>query len=391
MLAEIWQSCFNQASSLIATLGSAGSKEPTAAQSLDIYFDALVLPEPPNVRTLFTHVPIDIATHCEAFFDEFIHQLSEDVKTRYQDAITKMGIQAAPHPSVQIGYVKALRSGLILYYNIGVEQALLGLKSQLSKLGLQTRIRHSSPAVSSPPGSHSSEAAQTRRGRPFIFSKEQTAVLRALLVHDDQFSSEEKELIAQTLNLTRAQVNRWFCNARARGGRKKPYEKPIPRAQRQNLGKYVSDVCQKQRSASSSSSSGSSTCSQYPSSDDDVDMWPSNALQQNSNSDDSPYLTTEPDLTENIIPMAQLYSQISSACDDPSPTNPTIEMDTSLPSSNFSFSQSTSSLNEFLLPNDLSSLFDDPDPFNLNTLSDDGFLQSLSYSSTPSAPSWNFS
>ncbi|EGG03439.1 putative b mating type locus [Melampsora larici-populina 98AG31] len=391
MFANMWQSISNWASDIIESLPTADSEEPIISQTLDYPLDPLALPDPPDVRRLLTlaAVPIEIATHYEKSFNELIYELSEYVKAKYEDAVMKIHKRASFDISVQPCYFRALRNGLIVYYNDSVQQALLSLKSRLATLESHPKISSSLPSVSSP-NSSGSESHQNRRGRPFVFSKDQTAVLRALLVHDDQFSNEEKELIAQTLNLTRAQVNRWFCNARARGGRKKPYEKPIPRAQRQNLGKYVSDVCQNQRRNSSLSSSESSRCSRYSSSDDDVEMWPCTALQ-NSDTDDSPYLTTEADPSENIIPMAQLYSQMLSACDDTSPTNQTTEMDTNLPSSNFSFSESTSSLNEFLLPNDLSSLFTDPDPFNLNTLPDDGFAQSLSLPSSHSEESWKFS
>ncbi|KAI9616834.1 hypothetical protein H4Q26_010468 [Puccinia striiformis f. sp. tritici PST-130] len=56
---------------------------------------------------------------------------------------------------------------------------------------------------------------------------EQTAALNALLARANQYSSEDKDTIAHELNMTRDQVNRWFCNARAR---KKPYTCPSRRA-----------------------------------------------------------------------------------------------------------------------------------------------------------------
>ncbi|KAI9619872.1 hypothetical protein KEM48_008486 [Puccinia striiformis f. sp. tritici PST-130] len=105
-----------------------------------------------------------------------------------------------------------------------IHKIWLALLSRAEALVQQSRSISTTSQATSP---LSSSASSTKpRGRAPKFTKEQTAALNALLARATQYSSEDKELIAHELNLTRDQVNRWvsfsfpiiatFCNARAR-------------------------------------------------------------------------------------------------------------------------------------------------------------------------------
>ncbi|OAV85837.1 hypothetical protein PTTG_03706 [Puccinia triticina 1-1 BBBD Race 1] len=54
------------------------------------------------------------------------------------------------------------------------------------------------------------------RHKPSPFTPWQSRSLLSILSYDDQLSSTEKELVGVVLGLSATQVNRWFCNARAR-------------------------------------------------------------------------------------------------------------------------------------------------------------------------------
>ncbi|KAH9443394.1 hypothetical protein Pst134EA_031296 [Puccinia striiformis f. sp. tritici] len=122
-------------------------------------------------------------------------------------------------------FIEALQVHLLGVRAQTIHKIWLALLSRAEALVQQSRSISTTSQATSP---LSSSASSTKpRGRAPKFTKEQTAALNALLARATQYSSEDKELIAHELNLTRDQVNRWFCNARAR---KKPYTCPSRRA-----------------------------------------------------------------------------------------------------------------------------------------------------------------
>ncbi|KAH9460465.1 hypothetical protein MJO28_003856 [Puccinia striiformis f. sp. tritici] len=73
-----------------------------------------------------------------------------------------------------------------------------------------------SPTAASSKHSHNSSRSSAVRHKPNPFNHWQSKTLLSILSYDDQLYSAEKELVGIVLGLSTVQVNRWFCNARAR-------------------------------------------------------------------------------------------------------------------------------------------------------------------------------
>ncbi|KAG0143303.1 hypothetical protein CROQUDRAFT_661468 [Cronartium quercuum f. sp. fusiforme G11] len=325
MLTKFWRSISTKANDVVQILGHYYEEvlEPAPTVTLHPTITPLPLPARPDVRILLLRamVPTELSANYARCFDETIDRMEASLNAQYVEGVSRLCKSNSSATRADTPYVQAFQSGLLALYNQGVQQVLLGLQSRLGEHdpSFEPTISTHTLLPSSPPTtSHPVKSGKSRCGRPHVFSKEQKAVLQALLAYDDQFSSAEKELIAQNLNLTREQVNRWFCNARARGGRKKPYEKPISRAQRQAIDHLASSNChqsQNQRSSSISSSDVSSN-TQYSSSlasSDDVEMSLSDC--QTDAPDQSPFLTAtlSPLCPDPDIPFAPLHSQAASS------------------------------------------------------------------------------
>ncbi|KAA1075979.1 hypothetical protein PGT21_031440 [Puccinia graminis f. sp. tritici] len=90
--------------------------------------------------------------------------------------------------------------------------------SPASSSSSSSENRHSSsPHLSS--SSSSSLPIRTKstaRQKPKPFNPWQTKILLSILNYDQHLSSVEKDMVGLTLGLSSTQINRWFCNARAR-------------------------------------------------------------------------------------------------------------------------------------------------------------------------------
>ncbi|WAQ82908.1 hypothetical protein PtA15_3A273 [Puccinia triticina] len=201
------------------------------------HFDVppLQFPEVGSLVPQLLHVGItpDNANFLNHEFSCTLQRLDESLSKSYQADALKFRENAA-FPNSRSSFVQALHDHHHRLRAQFVQKLLTTLQSRVDILLQQSRSAQSAPQ-SSPPSSSASTSSGTPsssgpvksagkpRGRAPKFTKEQTAALNALLARDNQFSSEEKDLIAYELKMTREQVNRWFCNARAR---KKPYSCP---------------------------------------------------------------------------------------------------------------------------------------------------------------------
>ncbi|CAH7689647.1 expressed protein [Phakopsora pachyrhizi] len=154
-----------------------------------------------------------------------ISAIDKALHESYQNLLPLMQAWAPPHASHSWStndYAVAVQNVLRGLRSDSVEKLwtslLLNLPTILGATTGETKRPNACPWSMTPLHPRSTY----KNGRPCVFSKEQTTVLRTLLSHDDRYSLDDKQLIATALNLTREQVNRWFCNARAR---KKPYQK----------------------------------------------------------------------------------------------------------------------------------------------------------------------
>ncbi|KAH9824964.1 hypothetical protein DFH28DRAFT_942378 [Melampsora americana] len=100
---------------------------------------------------------------------------------------------------------------------------LVGEFERLYRLQLDSLFASLSNPICSTQSSRPAPKASggRRQGRPHIFTKHQTSVLHELLQYDDKLTSAEKTFVGERLGLSKDQVNRWFCNARARRSNKK--------------------------------------------------------------------------------------------------------------------------------------------------------------------------
>ncbi|KAI7964027.1 hypothetical protein MJO29_004454 [Puccinia striiformis f. sp. tritici] len=168
---------------------------------------------------------------------------------------------------------------------------------------VQSTSQPGTPSSSGPPASSTKP-----RGRAPKFSKEQTAALNALLARASQYSSEDKDTIAHELNLTRDQVNRWFCNARAR---KKPYTCPTRRAGPNTKTILSSNNSMRSDSPSTQSERSYSQGSPQSSSSEDTEMSITNTSSPSPSSSSS---------SLSISPSSSSYLSTSSTTpveDDP--------------------------------------------------------------------------
>ncbi|PLW13588.1 hypothetical protein PCANC_19222 [Puccinia coronata f. sp. avenae] len=157
-------------------------------------------------------------------FISTINQIDEHLLQSYHEDAPKFR-SVKGLPTSHAAFIEASQAQLSAVRSQSVQKlwnaTLLHVQSLLRMEAPQASSQTSTPAPSDNP-----KTSRKAKGRAPQFTKEQTAGLNALLAHDNQFSSEEKDVIAHELNLTHAQVNRWFCNARAR---KKPYSCPSRR------------------------------------------------------------------------------------------------------------------------------------------------------------------
>ncbi|OAV92159.1 hypothetical protein PTTG_03697 [Puccinia triticina 1-1 BBBD Race 1] len=175
----------------------------------------------------------DYAVLLDREFTAAVKTLDETLFKSFETAARKF-YEKVELPSSRPSFVQALHDHHLGLRAQFIQKLWTTLESRAHTLIEQSRSAQST-SQSSPPSSPASTSSGTPssyghvkpagkpRGRAPKFTKEQTAALNALLARDNQYSSEDKELIAHELNLTREQVNRWFCNARAR---KKPYSCP---------------------------------------------------------------------------------------------------------------------------------------------------------------------
>ncbi|WAR53735.1 hypothetical protein PtB15_3B244 [Puccinia triticina] len=175
----------------------------------------------------------DYANALNHEFTSTVKRMDESLSESYQADALKFK-ENDTLPNSRSSFIQASQCHLLGVRAQFVQRMLVILKSRVETLTQQSTSAQSA-SQSSPPSSSASTSSGTPsssgpvkpsgkpRGRAPKFTKEQTAALNALLARDNQFSSEEKDLIAHELNMTREQVNRWFCNARAR---KKPYSCP---------------------------------------------------------------------------------------------------------------------------------------------------------------------
>ncbi|EFP79918.2 uncharacterized protein PGTG_05143 [Puccinia graminis f. sp. tritici CRL 75-36-700-3] len=177
----------------------------------------------------------DYAQLLQHEFASTVKRVDESLSDSYQTDALKFLPNVDPNP--RCSFVQALQDQLLAVRAQAVQRILTILQSRLDSFVQQSKAAQSTsePSPSSPsastscdsPSSSDPSAHSGKAGiRPPKFTHKQTVVLNALLARDNQYSTEEKDLIAHELDMTPDQVNRWFCNARAR---KKPYSCPSRR------------------------------------------------------------------------------------------------------------------------------------------------------------------
>jgi hypothetical protein len=168
----------------------------------------LNLPEVPNILPRLLQFGLDV-TRASLLHHEFtlaINQIDKSLSHSYLKDAPKFrsvkGLQTS-----RVAFIEALQSQSLVVRSQSIERlwnTLLSHVQSLQRMEAATTSQTSTPASTGP-----SNTSRKAKGRAHQFTKEQTAGLKALLAHDDQYSSEDKDLIAHELNLTRGQVNRW--------------------------------------------------------------------------------------------------------------------------------------------------------------------------------------
>ncbi|KAA1075945.1 hypothetical protein PGT21_030571 [Puccinia graminis f. sp. tritici] len=177
----------------------------------------------------------DTANLLHREFASTIKTLDETLFESYQTDALKFHSNVDPNP--RCSFAEALQEHLLVVRAQSVQRILTTLRTRVDALIQQSRPveltiqpNPSSPFASTSCASPSSSGPTTTSGKsripPQKFTREQHVALNALLARDNQYSTEEKDLIAYELDMTPDQVTRWFCNARAR---KKPYSCPSRR------------------------------------------------------------------------------------------------------------------------------------------------------------------
>lgn len=177
----------------------------------------LSFPELPNRLPLLLDLGAS-EDHANLLYAQFIkaaQNVDATLTQQYYADVPKLWDSSLFTAGSRATYIQANQTHLILLRTQTIERLWNALFSW-------TQIRFACP----PTGEEASitdraiicapSSKRKRQGRPSSFTAEQTFALSALFAREDQYSPEDKEFIAQTLNLTRDQVNRWFCNARAR-------------------------------------------------------------------------------------------------------------------------------------------------------------------------------
>ncbi|MBW0530681.1 hypothetical protein O181_070396 [Austropuccinia psidii MF-1] len=188
----------------------------------------LEFPPIPSMQPMLLQLALSesLSLHYQSTYKNTVQTMDENLQQLYRTTAPQF-CENPESSASRLSYIRALRDGILnqraefvqrcwshvlLFHGQGDHPSSKSTGSTYS----------ASPSISSS-SSSSSQLSNGRKGRPPMFTKEQTSALQTLLTHNDRYSSEEKELIGNTLGLTRDQVNRWFCNARAR---QKPYARP---------------------------------------------------------------------------------------------------------------------------------------------------------------------
>ncbi|KNZ53254.1 hypothetical protein VP01_32g35 [Puccinia sorghi] len=246
------------------------------ASFLDSFFNGiqpgdippLHFPEVRDVLPELLQLGLDVnrANLLDKEFTSTVEQIDEYLLKSYQGHAPKFrsvkGLQTS-----RSAFIEALQSQSLAVRSLAIQRSRKTILSHVQSLR-RTELAQLTPQPSTPSTSGTCNSSGKPRGRAQKFTKIQTAALNALLAHENQYSSQDKDLIAHELNLTREQVNRWFCNARAR---KKPYSCPSRRPNSAAL-KSLSDNSPRNSTPSTQSEQNHTQASPRSSSSEDSDM-----------------------------------------------------------------------------------------------------------------------
>lgn len=218
MFGTLWHKLTSAVESFAKAVDDPHYEELSTATSRRSDIPSPHLPQRPDIRTILVcnGVSDRLITSCAKCFNETVDEIEECLRAQYETTVSRVCIQNSYDAKSHTGYVQALERHLAYVYSDSLEKLVNTMLAHMVSSGdacaspLASSSRVKLPFEWSHRQDHTaSQSAQARKGRPHLFTKEQTKVLQALLAHDDQFSTEDKELIAQTLDLTREQVNRW--------------------------------------------------------------------------------------------------------------------------------------------------------------------------------------
>ncbi|MBW0519276.1 hypothetical protein O181_058991 [Austropuccinia psidii MF-1] len=232
MTASLWKTIStlsNQMKIIILNLNAIASDwhcQPSCDSSNDL--PALEFPSLPSMQPMLLQLGLSesLSLHYQSVFTKSVQMMDARLQQSYRMTAPRF-YDSPQSPAFRLSFIEALRDSIL------AQRAQFVQSCWSHVLLIHGQSNHSSPISTPSTGctsssilssySPSQSSSKARKGRPHMFTKEQTTALQALLTHNDRYSPEEKELIANTLSLTRDQVNRWFCNARAR---QKPYARP---------------------------------------------------------------------------------------------------------------------------------------------------------------------
>lgn len=218
MLATLWQKIAWAVENIAKSVDAPHNEKVTAITSRRIDIPQLKLPQRPNIQTILVcnGLPDRLISSCETCFNQTVDQIEECLQAQFEATVLRVCLQNPYDAQSHTGYVQSLQRNLVFVYSNSLEKLVNTMRARFSNSHdfsaspFASSSRATTPSETSHCQEHLAfESSKARKGRPHLFTKEQTKVLQALLAHDDQFSHEEKELIAQTLDLTREQVNRW--------------------------------------------------------------------------------------------------------------------------------------------------------------------------------------
>ncbi|KAA1139152.1 hypothetical protein PGTUg99_036760 [Puccinia graminis f. sp. tritici] len=160
----------------------------------------------------------DYAQLLQHEFSSTVKRLDESLTESYQNDALKFLPNV--HPNPRCSFIQASQGHLLAVRAQAVQRILAILQSRLESFVQQSRAVQTtsqptppSPSASTSCASPSSSGPSTTSGKSRIpppkFTREQHVALNALLARDNQYSSEDKEVIAHELDLSYDQVNRW--------------------------------------------------------------------------------------------------------------------------------------------------------------------------------------